>query len=237
MLARRAGVYHRPQMLFRKAPLAAPVAALAILVATLASRPAAAVDCMEAISEANARSVFDGLAEARPSDGCIVENVITDRSQMRIEWQKGGHLQEAILIVPSSCVRVKSPSARGKLSAVVPASVEDACPAAVAVTRQLAEAGPLGDLVPLVEAVAIPDVDARATKRWKRFVAPVAGGTAAAAAIAAGIVLAVRRRRKRSLAEPPQPVVTDGPAAAPPPDAVSEASVAAASSEPPADAG
>ncbi len=207
-----------------------------LLAVALAARGAAAADCLEGISEANAKALFDGLAGARPSDGCTLENVTTDHAQMRVEWKKGARLQEEILIVPTSCLRVRPPNARGKLAAIVPAGTEDACPAAVAATRQLAEGGPLGDLVPLVEAIPIPDLDGRPHRRWKRYLAPAAGGLAAAAALAGGIV-ALRRKRKRAAANatpaplPPLPVPDPGPA--PTPEAIPDPASPAATEAPP----
>jgi len=187
-----------------KAPCAATLAALSLLVAAAGvTRPARAqANCFEAISEASAKKLFDTFAQAKPSDGCTLENVSTDKSRMTVEWTKGGRLQEAIVVVPTSCVKTKG--THGKMSAIVPASVDDACPAAVDATRKLVESDSLGDLVPITDGTALPELDGR--PRWlrKRTLGLLAGGLALAASIGGGLMVFRKRKQKRAAAaEPP----------------------------------
>jgi hypothetical protein len=189
---------------------------LATLVAAAGvARPAVAADCFEAISAASSQKLFDTLAPAKPGDGCVLENVGTDKSQMKIEWTKGGHLQEAILVVPTSCVKVKATPA--KLSVIVPPSVAEACPAAVDATKKLVESGTLGEPVTVTEALSIPDLDGRSPRLTKRTIRLLAGGGGLVAALAVGGAVAVwRRRRRRGAAtagSPPEASTT--PAAEP----------------------
>jgi hypothetical protein len=81
----------------------------------------------------------------KPGDGCTLEHVVTEGSRMKIEWKKDGHVEEAILIMPASCAGVKEP--HGGMTALVPGSVDAACPAAAALTREVVGAGATGELV------------------------------------------------------------------------------------------
>ena len=180
------------------------VSLAALVAAAGVTRSAVAADCFEAISAASSQKLFDTLAPAKPGDGCTLENVGTEKSQMKVEWTKGGRLQQAILVVPTSCVKVKGTPA--KLSTIVPPSVADACPAAVDATKKLVESGTLGEPVTVTEALSIPDLDGRSPRLTRRMIGLLAGGGALVAALAVGGVVAVRRRRrKRDAATPGSP--------------------------------
>jgi hypothetical protein len=175
-------------------------------------RPADAATCFEAISGQSSQKLFDALATATPSDGCTLENVTTDKAQMKVEWKKGGRLVEAILILPTSCT--KGPATNAKMSTLVPPSAEAACPAAVDATRKLVEGGTLGDLVAVSDGIPIAEADARPAKSRRRLVIGLVGGGLAAAAAAFGAIFAVRRRRRKVVSSPPtQPTPTEDPGA------------------------
>src|SRR5262249_237689 len=90
---------------------------------------AEAAPCFEAISEATSRKIFAALTKVKPEDGCKLETVATEKSQMKIGWKKGDVLQEPLLVLPLSCASEKPPNAKGKLTAAVPSSTKSACPA------------------------------------------------------------------------------------------------------------
>src|SRR5579872_1151080 len=109
----------------QNARAAALGAAIGWLFASTVATEAHGADCLEAISEANANKVFSGLAKGKRWDGCELEEVHTDRSQIEIRWKKNGRVLEPALVLPTSCV--KSPSVRGQvLSTVVPPALDDA---------------------------------------------------------------------------------------------------------------
>ena len=170
--------------------------ALSLLAAELSiERAALATDCFEGISEANAQQLYDALVKGTPGDACTLEGVQTEKSLMRVQWKKGGQVQEAVLVAPTSCA--KAPSVRGKvLSTVVPIAVADACPAQVAALNALVAGDTFGGLVTVTGAIPIPDMVA--PRRWKRLAAAFAGGVVVAGS---AVFLFVRwRRAKRRLA-------------------------------------
>ena len=196
-----------------KSPCAITLASLSLLVAGVGvARPAAAANCFEAISEASAKKLFDTFAQAKPSDGCTLENVSTDKSQMTVEWTKGGHLQEAILIVPTSCVKTKP--ARGKMSMIVPPSVDNACPDAVDATRKLVESETLGDLVPITDGTSLPELDGRSRGLRKKTLGLIGGGLGLAIPVGGGLLALTLQRRKRKRAAAAQPPVKEAESAA-----------------------
>jgi hypothetical protein len=209
-----------------KAARAASLASLSLLVATtgVPGSALAATNCFEAISEASAKKLFDAFAPAKPSDGCTLENVRTDKSRMTVEWTKAGHVQEAIVIVPTSCV--KGVRTHGKMSVIVPASVDNACPAAVDATRTLVESDGLGDPVPITDGTSLPERVEHPLWLRKRTLGLLAGGLALAVSVGGGLVALRRRARKRATGARP---ATNTPGAA---AETGEAEIVAPSSPP-----
>jgi len=119
------------------------IAALMLLVGSARSAPLE--PCYGAIDAATTRRVFEELSHARPSDGCTLEDVQADASQLRIGWARDAHVEEAIVLVRST-TRAES---GWKLAATVPRSTAVACPRAVEATTRLAE----GSLVTVADAV------------------------------------------------------------------------------------
>lgn len=147
----------------------------------------AEAECTEAISDVSSRRLFDALVAAKPGDGCTLENVATDRSEIKVVWARGGQSQEAIRIVPTSCADAKT--SHSKFSAMAPDSVATACPAATATTRQLVEADALGELVRISAPVRFA---------WlRRYSIAVIAGAAALMAVSGGAFVARRSSKRR----------------------------------------
>lgn len=174
--------------------------ALALAV-VLSAHVAPAADCLEGISDENARKLFDGLAKGRQPDGCELDEVATDHAHIQIRWKKEWQVLDPVLVAPSSCV--PAPTVKGPvLSTMVPPFVSDECGAEVRALGALVQTGAFGALVPLVGSTKVPD---RATARvWTRFTHHVPYGVRGLAigglAIVGGAVggaVAWRRRRSR----------------------------------------
>jgi hypothetical protein len=127
---------------------------------------------------------------------------------MRIVWKKEGELQEAILMVPTSCA--KSPTARGQvLSTIVPSSVVDACPTAVGTLNALVASEAFGGLVADPKGSTVP---VELPRHWKRLAVPIAAGLVVLAmASSAFFVLRRRRALRASGGEPAAKPESDAP--------------------------
>lgn len=182
-----------------RAAVAGASLALGLAIALL-PRAASARDCLEGISDANAKKLFDALAKGRQPDGCELDDVMTDKSFIQIRWTKDGQVLDPVLVAPSSCVG--APAVRGPvLSMMAPPFVSDDCGKEIGALGSLIQTDAFGILVPLVGPTKVPD---RATVRlWARIEhhAPLIGGGLALASTGIGAFLWVRRRRSR-----PQPV-------------------------------
>ncbi len=190
----------------RSARTLALLVSIAVLAAiTGVAGPAAAVDCFEVISGDNAQKLFEGLKAAKPGDGCALETVRTDASQMTIVWKKGGSLLEGAMVAPTSCVKV--PTTRGVvLSTVVPPATAKACPASVEALATIVTGETLGKLVSVPAASVVADVEGRPLEpSLGARLRPVGLGALAAAALAGACtaIVALRRRRARRPPGPP----------------------------------
>jgi hypothetical protein len=175
-----------------RALAAAPLLLIAAL--CLVTRPARAADCFEGISEANARAVFDALRRAPPQDGCTLDEVHTEASQMTVVWKKNGVAQEDMVVLPASCV--KSPSVRGKvLSAVVPPSTAEACPGAASLMSTLITGDTFGGLVPVTKPTIVPEVVGGALRTPLRVRLLQGGEVLLAACLLVAAALGLRRMR------------------------------------------
>ena len=195
MLGAAARTY-TPRDLLHLPACRALVAAPLLLIAALCflTRPARAADCFEGISEANSRALFEVLSKARPEDGCRLEELRTEASQMTVVWKKDGTVQEGVLVLPASCI--KSPTVRGKvLSAVVPPSTADACPSAAALMATLMTGETFGGLVPVTKPTTVPDVSGGALRTPLRVRLVQAGQVLLAACVLVVAALGLRRVR------------------------------------------
>lgn len=163
-------------------------------------RSARAADCFEGITDDETRRIFEVLARVSRGTECTLEEVRTERALVRIQWRKGGDLQEDVLVAPTSCVPIAS--TRGKvLSTVVPGAVMEACPAQVDALNTLVASDAFGAF-PVTAPVPI---DFHRTPRSKRHSRVLVGGIAAglvALAIATFLVLGRRRSGKNSAKSP-----------------------------------
>jgi hypothetical protein len=159
------------------------------------ARPAKATPCFEAIGDDLAHAVFDALVKAAPSDGCTLENVATEQSQLRVEWRKNDTIEEAILAVPTSCT--SQPTRHEKLSAVVPPAVQSACPAAAEATLAAIESAGKLDLVAAKEGLGAPDIDNPTATHRSQAIERITEAFAALSTIAATLILFLRWRKHR----------------------------------------
>ena len=198
--------------------MATPRASLAVTLASILSfftlliaRPASAEPCFEAISSTTAQAIFDGLVKLKSSDACALENVATERAQVRVEWKQDGRILEAILVVPTSCVI--APKTRGTLSTIVPASVAAACPAAADATESLVEELGARALVAVNAGTSVPVVVGQAPSHRGLHRRVLAEGVGALAVSLVALLALRRWRRWRALHPSPVvlPVARDGP--------------------------
>jgi hypothetical protein len=194
-------------------PLRAALAArfalpLLLLAAVLgAAGPAGAAECQEGISQGNTQKLFNALNKMKPADGCTLESVGTQRSKTSVVWKKDGHLQDPVVVLPTSCA--EAPGPRGKVLSMEapPPSVAAACPAAVAGMAALIATEAFGGLVALSAGTPGPDEAAQPSPPpplpgpSRAF--PIAGGIAAALLVAAAILTMRRRRSKHDGGGPP----------------------------------
>ncbi len=163
-------------------------------------RSACAADCFEGITDDETRRIFEVLARASQGSACTLEEVRTERALVRIQWRKGGDLQEDVLVAPTSCVPIAT--TRGKvLSTVVPVAAMEACPAQVDALDTLVASDAFGAF-PVTAPVPI---DFQRTPRIKRHSRVLVGGIAVGlVAFAAATLLVLRRRRSGKPSAQPQ---------------------------------
>jgi hypothetical protein len=149
-------------------------------------QPVFADECTEAIGEASARELFDGLAHARPRDGCTLESVNTEKATLSVQWKKSGELIEAIRVVPTSCVA--APTTRADLTATVPPSSAAACPAAVDLTLEIVART-------VNPHLSVMDAQGRTTRSRRLLVPGVMAALLAVGAVAAHLVRRAQLRR------------------------------------------
>jgi hypothetical protein len=164
--------------------------AIALFTATLMAPSLAFADeCLEAIPPETAEQLFHGLVNAPSPDGCKVNEVKTDRSQMTIVWTRGGANLEAVVVTPKACM--KTPTFTGNvLAANVPPSVKLACDGAVGTLANLLAGGSLPGVV---------KVEAPGARRIRRAWAWAAGSVGLVAALGLASYI-YKRRRRRSVA-------------------------------------
>ncbi len=116
--------------------------------------------CAEGISEGNATRLYNAMVKASAPGSCTLEDVRTDDTVTRLVWAKGAWTQEEVFVTPTSCTRTVD--VRGPvLSAVVPRSVADDCPAQVAALRTLLTGDTFDPLVSLKAPVPLPPLASR----------------------------------------------------------------------------
>jgi hypothetical protein len=135
------------------------------------------VPCNAVIAPDVARGLFDRLVAVQGTDGCTLDDVSTDRTQMTILWKASGTLLPAAEIVPRECA---TPDAVvGPAFAVrIPDQVRAACPATVQATVAIVQSDTFGS------RTGVP---------W-----PAASLGAACIAVLAVVFLLEARRRRRA---------------------------------------
>jgi hypothetical protein len=171
--------------------------------ATSAPAPGSAAPgaCAAAIPPASAQTIFDKLAPLRESDGCVLDRVDTDRSEMKVIFEKGGSRFDPVLVAPLACA---TPTAlRGKsLAYRVPASLPAACPATVKA---------LTDVMGSESVSTVPlDTHGPSVPRWRWF---AAGGVAALLFL---VVVLMGRRPKTAAGAGGDAPKPSGPSGDPP---------------------
>lgn len=156
------------------------------VVALLFNAPKANANCVEAMSPDNARKLFGALKNFRGADGCVLENVQTERDVTRVEWSRGGVKQPAVTVFPKSCAppeAVVGPA----LAMSAPETVVQACPAAIAEMTTVIQRDTFGGLVRTDVGKPAP---ARA-RPWKFL------GIVLLVLLAPPLAFAIVRRRRR----------------------------------------
>jgi len=151
---------------------------LAVAALALAPAPAAADDphaCAATFNPDVARRIFDRISAAHGADGCILDDVRTERSRIEIVWKRAGTAPlPPIVIEPSDCAT--PPRAAGDpLSVATPEAVARACPDAA---RAVVDAVRPKDLPTARVEASYPFW--MAVLGWLAMIAGLAGATAVA---------------------------------------------------------
>jgi hypothetical protein len=107
---------------------------------------AASGECAEAISAGSARALFDALRALDAGDGCRLKGVSTERTTMRVQWEKDGRPIEPARILPTTCA--ETADVRGEVFSIsIPAAAASECPGTIARLRTLFERETFGGTV------------------------------------------------------------------------------------------
>jgi hypothetical protein len=147
--------------------------------------PPGELACDQGIDEATTRKVFDSLVAPGAGDGCVLEAVRTERTQMQIVWKKDGQLVETVMLAPTSCAGPTATTRGKRLAITAPPAATAACPSS------------LGRLQTLVQGDAISSLVSNGgsdTRSWRLYV------TGALGLLVLGLLIGwwlVQRRGKR----------------------------------------
>ncbi|HEY3820515.1 MAG TPA: hypothetical protein VGL81_25290 [Polyangiaceae bacterium] len=88
--------------------------------------------CNAAISENGAKAFYDRLLATQGADGCTLEEVATEGTQMTVEWKSHGSALPVAEVVSKDCAAADALTTVGpSLAMHVPEPLRAACPATV----------------------------------------------------------------------------------------------------------